>query len=106
MTVTRATGTSASHHWSYSAQAIDEDNGRFHGRDVELGAAEIRMRLDAAIGDRQRTPIVEHQHFVRIHAVGGELADALEAGGRIVNADHAGGLLVVVLSCVEERAVG
>ena len=31
---------------------------------------------------------------------------AVKAGGRIVNADHAGGLLVVVLSCVEERAVG
>ena len=86
--------------------AVDEDEGRLHGRDVELGAAEIRMRLDAAIGDRQRAAVAEQQHFVRVHAVGRELADAAKAARRVVDADHAGGVVEIVLGGVEQRAVG
>ena len=89
-----------------AADAVEEDEGRLHGRDVELGAAEIRMRLDAAIGDRQRAAVAEQQHLVRVHAVGRELADAAEAVGRVVDADHAGGVVEVVLGRVEQRAVG
>ena len=89
-----------------AVDAVDEDERRLHGCDVELGAAEIRMRLDAAIGDRQRAPVAEQQHFVRVHAVRGEFADAAETVGRVVDADHAGGVLEIVLGRVEQRAVG
>ena len=75
-----SSGASSCFSIKIAAQPVDEDQGRLHGRDVEFGAAEIRMRLDAAIGDRQRAAVAEHQHFVRVHAVGRELADAAKAG--------------------------
>ena len=38
---------------------------RRHGRQVELFAAEGRVRLDAAIGDRERLPVREEDRLVR-----------------------------------------
>ena len=60
-------------------QAVDQHEGRLHGRKVELGAAEIRMRLDAAIGDGERSPVAEQQQLVRPDAMGREFADARES---------------------------
>ena len=85
--------------------AVDEDQRRLHRRDVELGAAEIRMRLDAAIGDGQRLAVRAKQQFVRADAMGRELADAAEPVRRVVDADHAGGIVEVVLGRIEQRAV-
>ena len=58
-----------------AGQAVDEHEGRLHGRKVELGAAEIRMRFDAAIGDGERSAVAEQKQFVRPDAMGRELAD-------------------------------
>ena len=88
-----------------AADAVDEDERRLHGCDIQLGAPEIRMCLDAAIGDGQRAPVAEQQHFVRVHAMRGEFADAVEAAGRVVDADHAGRVFEVILGGVEQRAV-
>ena len=89
-----------------AADAVDEDEGRLHRRDVELGAAVIRMGLDAAIGDRQRAAVAEQQHLVRVHAVGREFADAAKAVAGVIDADHAGGVVEIVLGGVEQLAVG
>ena len=86
--------------------AVDEDQRRLHGRQIELGAAEIGMRLDAAIGDRECASVRHQQQLVRVHAVGRELADAAKAVGGVVDADHARGGLEVVLGRVEQLAVG
>ena len=58
---------------------VDQHVGRLHGRQVELGAAEIGMRLDAAIGDRDGAPVAKQQQFVRADAIGREFADARES---------------------------
>ena len=66
----------------------------------------IRMGLDAAIGDRQRPAVAQQQKLVRADAIGREFADAAEFRPRVVDADHAGGVVEVVLGGVEQRAVG
>lgn len=89
-----------------AGKAVDQHIGWLHRRDVELGAAIIRMRLDAAIGDGNRPAVAEQQKLVRTHAIGRELANALEFRTRVIDADHAGGIVEIVLGGVEQRTVG
>ena len=87
-------------------QPVDEGEGRSHRGQVELGAAEIGMGLDAAIGDGKRAAVAGEQKFVGADAMGGELMDAAEPVARVVDADHAGGVVEIVLRGVEQRAIG
>ena len=89
-----------------AGQPVDEDQRGLHGRQVELGAAEIGMRLDAAIADRQRAAVRQEEQFVGADAMGRELAHALKAVRGVVDADHARGGVEIVLGRVEQRAVG
>ncbi len=84
---------------------VDQRQRRLHAGEVELGAAEIRMRLDAAIGNDQHAPVVGDRHVVRADAVGLELADAGKAVGRVIEADHAAVGVEVVLAGIEEPAI-
>ncbi len=88
-----------------AVKPVEEDQRRPHGRQIELGAAEIGMGLDAAIGDRQRAPVRHQEQFVRIHAVRVEFADATEAVGRIVDADQTARGLEIVLGRVKKPSV-
>jgi hypothetical protein len=86
--------------------AIDENERRLHGGEVQFGAAEIRMRFNAAIGDRQRASVGKQQQFVRPDAVGGKFAEPEKSVLRVIDADHAGGIVEIVLRGVEQTAVG
>jgi hypothetical protein len=88
-----------------AAHPVDEHKRRLHRRQVQFGAAEIRMRFDAAIGDCQRSAIRHQQHFVRVHAVRRKLADPPEPVRRVIDADHPAGVVEVVFSGVEQLAV-
>ena len=65
----------------------------------------LDVGLDAAVGDRERLAVGEQDHLVRADAVGRELADALVAAGRVVDAEHAGARVVVVLGRIEQARV-
>ena len=62
----------------------------------------LDVGLDAAVGDRERLAVGQQDHLVRADAVGRELADALVAVGRVVDAEHAGARVVVVLRRIEQ----
>ena len=88
-----------------AGEAVGQHEGWLHGRDVELGAAEIRMGLDAAIGDGDRPAILEKQQFVRPDAMRRKFADARKAVPRVIDADHAGGILEIIFGRIKQRAV-
>ena len=84
---------------------IDEGERRIHGRDVEHLAAIIGMRLDPAIGDRER-PAVRHQdRLMRADAARGKFADAPKFIGCIVDADPTLARGKIVLGGEEQPAV-
>ncbi len=64
------------------------------------------MGADAAIGDDHGAAVAKERDVVRLHALGGEFADLLVAGGRVAHADHALRVRIVVLRRVEQPAVG
>ena len=88
-----------------ACRRLDQRQRRFHVVEIELGAAEVRMRLDPAIGDDQRPSIVRHRHVVGADAVAVELADAAIAIGRLIEADHPAVGLEIVLARIEQPAV-
>ena len=85
--------------------AVDEDERWLHRGDVQLGAAEIRMRLDPAVGDGERAPVRHEKQFVRVHAVRGKLPDPPETIRRVIDADHPRCRVEIVLRRVEQPAV-
>ena len=89
-----------------AGDAVDQRIGRLHRRDVELGATEVGMRFDAAIGDGECAAVAKQKQFMRPHAVGGELADTVEFRPRVINANDARGVIKIVLGRIEQGAVG
>jgi hypothetical protein len=76
-----------------------------HGVEVQYGTVVVRMRADAAIGDRKGAA-VRHQHeLVRTDALGGELADLPIAVLGVADADHAAPGFEVVLGREQVSAV-
>ena len=61
--------------------------------------------FDAAICDGERATVGEQQRLMRADAMRRELTDALERRPRIVDADHACGIVEIVLRSIEQRAV-
>ncbi len=87
------------------ARQIEIGERGLHGVEVQYGAVVIRMRSDAAVGDR-KGGAVRHQHeLVRTDALGGELADLPVAVLGVADADHAAPGLEVVLAGEQVPAV-
>jgi hypothetical protein len=88
-----------------AGRGVDERERRLHMVEVELGAAEIRMGLDAAIGGDQQAAVVADGEIVRADAVGGIFADAAIAVAGIVEADHAAVGAEIVLAGIEQFSI-
>jgi hypothetical protein len=88
-----------------TARRIGDHQGGFHAIEVELGAAEIRMGLDPAIGDDQQAAVVADRHVVRADAMGFELADPAETIRGVIDADHAAIGVEIVFAGIEQPAV-
>ena len=76
-----------------------------HKGDVELGAASIRVGLDAAIGDHQTGGVAAQEHLMRADAAGGKLADAAIVAG-VPDANHAFAALEGILGRIHHLALG
>ena len=61
-----------------TGRRVGDDQRWLHAVEIELGAAEIRMGLDPAIGDDQQASVVADRHVMGADAVGFELADPAE----------------------------
>jgi len=84
---------------------VDEAQRRVHAVEIELAAAVVGMRFDAAIGDGEGLAVGEQDHLVRSDAIGLELADTPIAAGHVVDAEHAASGLEIVLGGIEQPAV-
>jgi hypothetical protein len=88
-----------------AGNAVDENQRRLHCGEVQLGAAEIGMRFDAAIGDCQRAAVAEQQQFVRPDPVSWEFVQPPEVGAGIINADHARRIVEIIFGGVKQPAI-
>ena len=85
---------------------IGEHQRRIHRGEIEHGAAELRIRLDPAIGDGQRLAVAQQNGFVRTHAVRREFADTTVGIGRVVDTNSAGPGLEIAFGGEQQPAVG
>ncbi|MCY1244531.1 hypothetical protein D9M72_576130 [compost metagenome] len=84
---------------------VHQRQARLHMVEIELGAAEVRVGLDAAIGDRKQASVGSKRHVVGTDAIGRDFADAGEVVGAVIDADHAAIVGKVILRGVEQLAI-
>ena len=85
---------------------VEEDDRGLHAGEVQDLASVIGMRVHAAIRHDQRATVRHQVQVVRPDAVRVPLADPGKAVARVVEAQHAARVLVVVLGRDQEAAVG
>lgn len=70
-------------------RGVYEGEARLHAVEIELGAAEIWVGLDAAIGDCEGASVGGQRHVVGADTVSREFADPGKTPAAVIDADHA-----------------
>ena len=78
---------------------------RKHRGQIELGSTSLRMRLNAAVCNRQRLPVRQYLDVMRTNAAGRELAHSPIGVPCVPNAHNASGGFEIILGREEQIAV-
>ncbi len=84
---------------------IEHGERWLHMVEVQLCPPEIRMGLDAAIGNQQVATVITDGHVMCADALRIKLADAAKPIGRIVKADHAAIAVEIIFAGIEQAAI-
>ncbi|MNY26448.1 hypothetical protein D3C86_1602980 [compost metagenome] len=89
-----------------TGRRIEKHKRGLHIVDIELGSSEIRMGLDAAIGDHHQPPVITHGHVMRADAMRVIFADAGKAVAGVIEPDDATIAVEVVFAGIKDCAIG